>query len=490
MKANKALFVILGIVFTLVGGIVYALFGRSEPVPQPTQQEILDISIKDLTPEQVRSMGIQGDSPIDTLRTLVTTVKSNERRMDALINEKDRQLKEKEEQIGGRINDAVNNETRKLQEQIADLKMQLFDMASQVSNKPVIQEQASTAEQNADIQGKKTPVATDKLPIGGASTLNSHNTDFNGMVWVEPSDQMGLDANGKPVSGNTIATKFGFPIDFKAGQYPGANAEKKGLPFFPETDTVTSQQGQAKGTGKNQVTPFYTVPSNSTFLDSVAMTGLIGRIPIDNRVSDAYPFKVLIGRENLIANGIELPDVEGAIVSGTATGDWTLSCVRGEVTSMTFVFNDGRIVSTSHKGSGNNSEKIGWLSDSSGIPCVPGERKTNAPEYLGTNFFLAAASAAAQGFSQSQTTTVVDGSSVVGAVTGDQGKFILGQAIGNGLKESADWFRKRFAENFDAVYVPPGHRVAIHIEKEIEIDYNPQGRKVKYGAKSFNTQLD
>ncbi len=62
------------------------------------------------------------------------------------------------------------------------------------------------------------------------------------------------------------------------------------------------------------------------------------------------------------------------------------------------------------------------------------ERKTNAPEYLGTNFFLAAASAAAQGFSQSQTTTVVDGNSVVGAVTGDQGKFILGQAIGGGLK--------------------------------------------------------
>ncbi|STY64148.1 integrating conjugative element protein, PFL_4704 family [Mannheimia haemolytica] len=153
MKANKALFVILGIVFTLVGGIVYALFWRSDTPQEPTEQEILDISIKDLTPEQVRSMGIQGDSPIDTLRTLVTTVKSNERRMDALINEKDRQLKEKEEQIGGRINDAVNNETRKLQEQIADLKMQLFDMASQVSNKPVIQEQASTAEQNADIQG-------------------------------------------------------------------------------------------------------------------------------------------------------------------------------------------------------------------------------------------------------------------------------------------------------------------------------------------------
>ncbi|EEY09783.1 hypothetical protein COI_1592 [Mannheimia haemolytica serotype A2 str. OVINE] len=484
MKANKALFVILGIVFTLVGGIVYALFGRSETAPQPTQQEILDISIKDLTPEQVRAMGIQGDTPIDTLRTLVTTVKSNERRMDELIDE-NRQLKQKEDLVNGRISDAVNNETRKLQEQIADLKMQLFDMATHVNNKSTAQESTPQAEaQPSMTTNKGFGTAGDKLPIGGASMPN---VDIGGMYWVEPSDQIGLDAGGKAVSGNTLATKFGFPNDFKGGQTTG-NTEKKGLPFFPETDVVTGSQGTTGNSrGKNQITPVYTVPSNSTFLDSVAMTGLIGRIPIDNKVSDAYPFKVLIGRENLIANGIELPDVEGAIVSGTATGDWTLSCVRGDVKSMTFVFNDGRIVSTTNKG---NSENIGWLSDSSGIPCVPGERKTNAPEYLGTNFFLAAASAAAQGFSQSQTTTVVDGNSVVGAVTGDQGKFILGQAIGGGLKESADWFRKRFAENFDAVYVPPGHRVAIHIEQEIEIDYNAQGRKVKYGQKSTNTQLD
>lgn len=484
MKANKALFVILGIVFILVGGIVYALFGRSESVPQPTQQEILDISIKDLTPEQVRTMGIQGDTPIDTLRTLVTTVKSNERRMDELIDE-NRQLKQKEDLVNGRINDAVNNETRKLQEQIADLKMQLFDMATLVNNKPTTQESTPQVEaQPNTVPNKGFGTAGDKLPIGGATMSN---VDTSGMYWVEPSDQISLDASGKPVSGNTVATKFGFPKDFNGGQSAGNN-EKKGLPFFPETDTVTSSQGTAgNARGKNQMTSVYTIPSNSTFLDSVAMTGLIGRIPIDNRVSDAYPFKVLIGRENLIANGIELPDVDGAIVSGTATGDWTLSCVRGSVKSMTFVFNDGRIVSTSNKG---NGEEIGWLSDSSGIPCVPGERKTNAPEYLGTNFFLAAASAAAQGFSQSQTTTVVDGSSVVGAVTGNQGKFILGQAIGGGLKESADWFRKRFAENFDAVYVPPGHRVSIHIEKEIEIDYNAQGRKVKYGSKSTNSQLD
>ncbi len=35
--------------------------------------------------------------------------------------------------------------------------------------------------------------------------------------------------------------------------------------------------------------------------------------------------------------------VAGAVASGTASGDWTLSCVRGQIRSLTFVFNDGTV---------------------------------------------------------------------------------------------------------------------------------------------------
>ncbi|EJK1786052.1 TIGR03752 family integrating conjugative element protein, partial [Escherichia coli] len=86
----------------------------------------------------------------------------------------------------------------------------------------------------------------------------------------------------------------------------------------------------------------YTLPENATLVGSRAMTALLGRVPVNGTVTDPYPFKVLIGKDNLTANGIELPDVEGAVVSGTASGDWTLSCVRGQVNSITFVFADGR----------------------------------------------------------------------------------------------------------------------------------------------------
>src|SRR3546814_14304487 len=73
-------------------------------------------------------------------------------------------------------------------------------------------------------------------------------------------------------------------------------------------------------------------------MGSVAMTALIGRVPIDGTVNDPYPFKILVGPDNLTANGIDIPDVAGAVFSGTASGDWTLSCVRGQVRSITFVF--------------------------------------------------------------------------------------------------------------------------------------------------------
>ncbi|MEM8194629.1 TIGR03752 family integrating conjugative element protein, partial [Morganella morganii] len=111
---------------------------------------------------------------------------------------------------------------------------------------------------------------------------------------------------------------------------------------------ITRQKAELDRTAKQQTadapgTPVYTVPENATLTGSRAMTALLGRIPADGKVTDPYPFKILIGRENLTANGIELPDLAGAVVSGMATGDWVLSCVRGEVHSMTFVFTDGTV---------------------------------------------------------------------------------------------------------------------------------------------------
>ncbi|SMB85190.1 integrating conjugative element protein, PFL_4705 family [Pasteurella testudinis DSM 23072] len=479
MKTNKMLIIITASVFLVVGMMLFVLFsGNSSSTESNKTQDVLDLSLNDLTPEELRSMGIEGDTAQDTVRTLIGTVKSNQKRVEQVISQNEKlsrenqQLRNQDSNVEYRVSEAVRIETQDLLTQVDQLKKQVIDL-SQTASTPL-----------PSISGTQTGGSDMPVGLGLDGEHLPGTTPSQGMRWVEPDDQIGLDSNGKRILDSALPTKVGFPSDFKSGQSTSQRNTQDS-----KDDNLVNDVNRVIG----KITkPFYTVPENSTLLGSVAMTALIGRVPIDNNVTDPYPFKILIGRENLIANGIELPDIEGAIASGTATGDWTLSCVRGEIKSLTFVFSDGRIVTSSQtSNSGSNSgNKIGWLSDDHGLPCIPGDRKTNAPEYLGTNFLLAGASAAAQGFSQAQTTTVVDGSSVVGAVTGDQGKFILGQALGSGLKETSDWFRARYGQMFDAVYVPPGHPVAIHIERAIEIDYNALGRKVKYNQPHTTRELD
>ncbi|EBV0440804.1 TIGR03752 family integrating conjugative element protein, partial [Salmonella enterica subsp. enterica serovar Brandenburg] len=256
---------------------------------------------------------------------------------------------------------------------------------------------------------------------------------------------------------------------------------------------ANNRQGLNNEQDEGAVDPVYTLPENSTLVGSTAMTALLGRIPVNNKVTDPYPFKVMIGRDNLTANGIELPDVEGAIVSGTASGDWTLSCVRGDVKSITFVFSDGTVRTvpspsgrTDNSGSDNggtsgNGGSIGWLSDDNGIPCISGTLKSNASTYLPTIGLLGLGTSAGDALTANQyTSNTTDGGGITSALTGNAGQAVLGQALGGGFKEVAQWVKERYAQTFDAVYVPPGAKVAVHITRQLNIDYAEKGRRVKY----------
>lgn len=411
-------------------------------------------TIADLSNDELKSLGIDGDTPRDTVATLVGQMKQYRLEMDeirknsaALLKENQR-LRERDRDVENRINGAINQERATF-------------------NNELKQQQASLLDNFQQRLSQLTRKKEDEIPLGlGLDGQLPAGT----IKWVEPADAVALDKRGQPPT----TTGFQFPTQF------GDNAISQQKKAFLEV---------AKGERAiDEATPVYTLAENSTLIGSVAMTALLGRIPINGTVNDPYPFKVLIGRDNLIANGIELPDIEGAVVSGTASGDWTLSCVRGTVHSITFTFADGtiRTVPQAEKKANNSSNRssqgseIGWLSDPSGLPCIPGERKSNAAEYLSSQFLLAGSSAAAQAFANGQTTSTVDGGAITSAVTGNSGQYVLGQALGGGLKESADWFKQRYGQMFDAIYVKPGHPVAIHISRQIPIDYEKQGRKVKH----------
>ena len=65
-------------------------------------------------------------------------------------------------------------------------------------------------------------------------------------------------------------------------------------------------------------------------------------------------------------------------------------------------------------------------------------------------------------------------------VTGNKSKFIYDATLAGAARETADWIRERQSQEFDAIYVKAGAKLAIHVTEEITLDYDPNGRKTNY----------
>lgn len=440
-------------------------------------------TVADLTQEELQILGIEGDTQEDTLRTLVARLKVIQDKQNSLeqknvtLAEENATLKAGSVNVDDRIRAAVG--AAKTEESQVWQKLQ-----TEQQRLSTLVKELKGLGNTVSLTGSTGQSQQGDLPVGLGLVGNEDpgGTVNDGIIWMEPQDAVQLDRNGKPLVG---AMTTGTAAGTGSFQFPSSFASL-------DDNAITRQKAVLERTAKNQqaideAKPVYTLPENATLIGSRGMTALLGRVPIDGKVTDPYPFKVLIGKDNLTANGIELPDVEGAIVSGTATGDWVLSCVRGEVHSMTFVFSDGRVrtvPSPAKSSDGSNSKSnggsIGWLSDENGIPCLSGERKSNASTYLPTLFALSGAGAAADAMAKNQTTTSIDGSTLTSTLTGNAGQAALGKALSGGTNELAAWVKARYGQMFDAVYVPPGARVAVHITRQIPIDYEDQGRKVRH----------
>lgn len=484
IKSNTLLKVVVPVVLFIAVtiGIKSCTSGTTSETSSPPSG-----TVADLTQEELQILGIEGDTSEDTLRTLVARLKVIQDKQNSLernnvtLAEENASLKRSGENVDNRIRDAVNTARQEETQARQTLQAEQQRLATLIENLKGMGGQSGQPS-SAGTSGQG-PSGQGDLPIGLGleGSDGAVGTVSGGVMWIEPQDAVQLDRNGKPLIGAAAST----PAGTSSFQFPSSFASL-------DDNEINRQKAELDRVAKNQqaieeATPVYTLPENSTLIGSRGMTALLGRVPIDGKVTDPYPFKVLIGKENLTANGIELPDVEGAIVSGTATGDWVLSCVRGEVQSITFVFTDGtvRTVPSPAKSSDGSNGKsnggsIGWLSDENGVPCLSGERKSNASTYLPTLFALSGAGAAADVMANGQNTTSVDGTTVTSTLTGSAGQAALGKALSGGTNELASWVKARYGQMFDAVYVPPGAQVAVHITRQIPIDYEEQGRKVRY----------
>lgn len=244
-------------------------------------------------------------------------------------------------------------------------------------------------------------------------------------------------------------------------------------------------------------TPWFTIPENATLTRVTAMTAIVGRVPVDGRVTDPMNFKAIIGRENLAANGWDVPDeISGIVVSGIAIGDMALSCSEGRIHSLTFVFEDGsiRTVSSRRRGgtggaaagtgqAGAGSQPaLGYISDLWGNPCISGRFVTNAPAYLTDVVGLRSLGVASRAYAAAQTTTTdsAQTGTTSSAVTGSRGAYVLGQAASGATDEVTNWILGRLKNSFDAVVTPAGQKIVLHVEQEIAIDRPAKPRRLDH----------
>jgi integrating conjugative element protein (TIGR03752 family) len=415
------------------------------------------------------------DSPADTIKTLTANVAAMTTEVQALRKDNDLLRKGNRELLANRQQIEENVATRLTREMMTREKGQQERNRIDAGVLSTLTKRMDTLSQTYSLGGPT--LGGQDIPVGlGLDGAGQGTRPTESLVWIDPLDV--LDTDTDTLGGNGLLHRVG-----KSTGGALASAHEK-----------TSNLSQKL----NAVHPVYTVPRNATLIGSTAMTALVGRVPVQGQVRDPMPFKVITGAENLAANGLMVPGVQGMVWSGTAIGDWTLSCVTGRLDSVTFVFEDGTIRTISNDDRGNqgggSQKPLGWISDEQGIPCITGERKTNAPAFLTQRIGVTAIQAAAEAATSAETTSIVsDNGSVNSSVTGDAGNYVLGKTISGGSEEVSKWLLERQAQSFDAVFVPAGVRVAIHVDHELLIDFDTTGRKLTH-AKSvdpyIHTQLD
>ncbi len=415
------------------------------------------------------------DSPADTIKTLTANVAAMTAEVQALRKDNDLLRKGNRDLLANRQQIEENVATRLKREMIAREKGQQERNRIDAGVLSTLTARMDAFSQTYSRGGPT--MGNQDIPVGlGLDGVGQRTLPTESLIWIDPLDALDTDTN----------TSGGNGLLHRVGKSTGGALESA-----HETTGNFTQKF-------NAVHPVYTVPRNATLIGSTAMTALVGRVPVKGQVHDPMPFKVITGADNLAANGLMVPGVQGMVWSGTAIGDWTLSCVTGRLDSVTFVFEDGTIRTISNDDQGNqrggSGKPLGWISDEQGIPCITGERKTNAPAFLTQRIGVTAIQAAAEAATSTETTSIVsDTGSVSSSVTGDAGNYVLGKTISGGADEVSKWLLERQAQSFDAVFVPAGVRVAIHVDHELPIDFDTTGRKLTH-AKSIDpyihTQLD
>ena len=440
-KSNRLLWVLVGLMLILAVPIV---FNRNQTEQYQPLEHIPTASHP------------TADTALDTLKGFQAEMEAANQKLEAM-NERNLALTQSLGQDQHTIEQLQHDAERyqqdqeQLSQQLSQTLEELQQLKRQLAENPKPPASSSSSEQ---------PLFDDIPPGLGYDDLVSTSPKTNGQ-WLPLTDDD--DPKTQPTVSQSVK------------RYLNSTRETVSQTVDATKQSLTEVQKNLK--------PKLTIAKTAVGLDALAWTALIGRVPSKGSVSDPYPAKFIIGRDILMANGFTQPGVAGAFLSGIAKGDRTLQCVSVDINTLSFIFHDGRIL-THHA---QNGERLAWISDSVGWPCVSGELISNATNQLlkrsGAQLFGTAGEALAE--TQETTTRGALGDST-SFISGDTAKYVFGKVASQTAQELTQWLIAQADNSFDAIIVPPNQRVAVHFDEDIAIDYDPSDRLVVYHTKEHS----
>lgn len=501
MRTNKLVW--LGVAILLVGVVVVGINAFNNPSTKKTDGQLVSTQQTDTKvkkgkeaakPKQVEVKEVAGDTVAESLKDVQVRYEASEKKnmtLEQSIKTLNERLAKTESRIGaGQKGDERVNEVAS---EVDAIKGSFANLAQQFSTQ---EERLKTTSANG------YDFSNEDLGIDGKT-----KGDRKGLVPSQTTLLQGYVAV-KPLSASS-GGEFGGAINNTLRNMDGLASQ-----HLPEQDGAKPALKDKKK--KGVITPHYTIPARSTLMDAAAMTAMIGRVPVGGRVQDPFPVKFILGDDNLATNGLTIPGLKGIVFEGVATGNWNLSCVSVELTGATFTFLDDRVqhlpnkdktefegkqdgqletdpMASSSGGGRSGLNPIGYISDPQGVPCIGGKRITDAPQQLATIGVLGAAKAyfdAKANAETTNTTNLLGGSQ--STVTGDQIKFANNATAAGSVQTVMDFYKSRTRDSFDVIFVNPGADVALHITRDLYVDYNTGSRKLVYlsGGNQHGSSMD
>ena len=215
--------------------------------------------------------------------------------------------------------------------------------------------------------------------------------------------------------------------------------------------------------------PRFVIPPS--VLSGRSLTALVGRVPRGGAVQDPWPFLAVSGRDNLSANNARLPELQGVLWRGVVHGDATLECASASIRSLVYVFPDGVF----HAAAAPDGEGFGYLADRAGNPCLAGALHSTAAEDLHRGLLAGMVAGAGGAFAQEQLATRATAAGETTRVEGDAFRYLLGQTVQGAAGSYAELLAQA-SDAWEAVVVPAGQEVDLHITAAIPVVHDPARR--------------